>query len=58
MQKWGGDITGDWIIFPVTIPTSFVKFVLFPNRVLMSIRIVCHGIHQILMELQQENYIF
>ena len=42
MQKWGGDITGDWIIFPVTIPTSFVKFILFPNRVLMSIRIVIH----------------
>lgn len=41
-QLWGGNMTGDWIIFPITIPTSFVENILYPNRVLMSIRIVIH----------------
>lgn len=42
MQEWGSDITGDWIIFPVTIPTSFAEHIISPNRVLMSIRVVIH----------------
>lgn len=39
-QSGGDDIAGDWIIFPINVPSEWFSTIHQPNRTILSIRIV------------------